>query len=211
MDRDQVWDHTVAARESLAATLATLSEDDWNHPSLCDGWRVRDVAAHVIGGPQLGWGETLRLMPGAWRGYNGLILRDGQRRGEAPVAEILAQFERYADVRRAPVLVTYVEPLVDALVHSQDILRPLGIVQPMWPEAAAVAATRGRLLARLSGSRATDAVRGRRFVATDTDWSIGSGRVVEGPAGELLMMITGREPDWAQLSGDGVPVRTLEE
>jgi uncharacterized protein (TIGR03083 family) len=211
MDRDRVWDHTVAARESLAATLATLSEDQWNHPSLCEGWRVRDVAAHIIAGPQLGWAATLRLVPGLWRGYNGMTLRDGRRRGDAPIAEILAQYDRFADVRRAPAVVTYVEPLTDALVHSQDILRPLGIAHPMPPEAAAVAATRARVVARLIMPRAARAARGRRFVATDTDWSVGKGRVVEGPAGELLMLITGRDPDWAQLSGPGVPIRTLGE
>jgi hypothetical protein len=59
--------------------------------------------------------------------------------------------------------------------------------------------------------RAARAARGLRFAASDADWSVGDGRVVEGPTGELLMLITGRDPEWAQLSGDGVPVRTLEE
>ncbi|MGH3347542.1 MAG: maleylpyruvate isomerase family mycothiol-dependent enzyme, partial [Nocardioides sp.] len=151
MDRDRVWDHTVAARVSLAATLADLSEDEWNHPSLCEGWRVRDVAAHLIMGPQLGWRRSLSLTRHAWRGYNGLIAHSGRVAGSAPVADILADYERYADLRQAPVMVTYVEPLVDALVHSQDIVRPLGRTAPLPGDAAALAAARGWTLALLMG------------------------------------------------------------
>lgn len=206
MDHDRVWDHTVAARVSLAATLADLSEDEWNHPSLCEGWRVRDVAAHVILGPQLGWRRSLSMSRHAWRGYNGLIAHTGRIAGSAPVAAILADYERYAEVRRAPVMVTYLEPLIDALVHSQDIVRPLGRTAPMPAEAAAAAAARAWKIALLMGSEAR-AVRRLQLVATDSDWSAGRGPRVEGPAGELLMLVTGREPDWAQLTGDGVAVR----
>lgn len=206
MDRNQVWDHTVATRVSLSATLATLSDDEWNHPSLCDGWRVRDVAAHLIMGPQLGWRRTARLLPHLWRGYNGLVAHAGRLAGSAPVADILADYERYAEVRRAPVTVTYVEPLIDALVHAQDIVRPLGRTAPMPAEAAAVAAARARTLAPLIGRQAR-AARRLRLVATDSDWSAGRGPVVEGPTGELLMLASGREPDWGQLSGDGVGAR----
>jgi uncharacterized protein (TIGR03083 family) len=209
MERDRIWDHTVAARRTLAATLATLTPEEWDHLSLCDGWRVRDVAAHVILGPQLTWGRTVRLLPQFWRGYNGTIAHLGRVWGSRPVAEILAQYEQYADLRRGPALVGDVEPLIDALVHTQDIVRPLGRSVAMPPEAAAVAARRAWTLAPLMGrkSRATHRL---HLVATDSDWSAGSGPTVEGPTGELLMLATGREPVWSLLSGDGVPAHSVE-
>ena len=205
MRRERVWDVVVHERLALLAQLRDLSPEEWDHPSLCAGWRVRDVAAHVISAPQLTWGPTLRAMRGVWRGYNRMILLDGQRRGAAPVADILEQYERWAEVRRGPATVTHVEPLVDVLVHSQDILRPLGRSHQPPRDAAAVAADRCRLLAPLSGSTAL--VRGTRMRATDVDWERGRrGPWIEGPMVELLMACAGRTPDVDLLSGDGVAV-----
>ena len=126
MERDEVWQHTIDQRLALRDVLRDLSPEEWDQPSLCAGWRVRDVAGHVIAGPQLGLVDTVKVMGGMWRGYNGMILRDGQRRGRAPVADILAQYDEWAEVRKGPLTVTHVEPLIDAIVHTQDIVRPLG-------------------------------------------------------------------------------------
>jgi uncharacterized protein (TIGR03083 family) len=52
MDREQSWNVIECERLRLAALLETLSQDEWNRPSLCAGWRVRDVAAHVALTPQ---------------------------------------------------------------------------------------------------------------------------------------------------------------
>ncbi|QBR92998.1 maleylpyruvate isomerase family mycothiol-dependent enzyme [Nocardioides euryhalodurans] len=206
MDKEAVWDVVVSERHALLEHLRVLTPEEWDHPSLCAGWRVRDVAAHVISAPQLRWRATGRVMTQMWRGYNGAILRDGLQRGAAPTAEILAQYDRWAGVRRGPLTVTHVEPLVDVLVHSQDILRPLGRVHVPPPEAAVVAADRSRLLAPLVGSTRT--VRRVRMRATDTEWERGRGPVVEGPALELLMLCAGREAEATLLAGEGVEVIT---
>ncbi len=210
MEREQVWDHTIAARLSLAATLATLTPEEWDHPSLCDGWRVRDVAAHVIMGPQLTWRRSAGLLPHVWRGYNGMNAHLGRIWGSRPVAAILAQYEQYAGLRRGPAMVTYIEPLIDALVHTQDIVRPLGRTASMPADAASVAAARAWTLAPLLGRR-TRAAHRLHLVATDSAWSAGRGPTVEGPTGELLMLVTGREPDWTQLTGAGLPARAVGE
>lgn len=199
MDRETIWDHTVAQRQALADILRGLTDEQWEHPSLCEGWRVRDVAAHVISSPQLDWGASLRVLPGLWRGYNGMIFHDVLRRGQASPEDILAQFDRFAAVRRGPAVVTHVEPLLDILVHTQDIVRPLGIDHHMPPEAAAVAADRARLL-RMAGGR----IRSLGMTATDTDWARGDDALVEGTMEELLMLCTGRAPRWERLMGEGV-------
>lgn len=195
MDEDTLWDTVVAERAALAQHLATLTEQEWDTPSLCAGWTVKDVAAHVISAPQLTWRATLELVPDILRhGYNGAILRDGQRRGRCSAEQLLADFDRWGPVRRGPATVTRVEPLIDILVHTQDILRPLGRTHPMPVAAAALAADRCRLLAPLLGSRA--ALRGVRLSATDTDWTRGRGETrIEAPMAELLMLCAGRVPD----------------
>jgi uncharacterized protein (TIGR03083 family) len=190
MDKDTVWRHIHEQRRSLAGHLATLDADQWEQSSLCAGWTVRDVAAHVISTPQIGLAETLRLAPSLLRGYNRAIYRDVKRRGLATPEAILADYARFDGSRHRPPSTTHIEPLIDVLVHSQDILRPLGITHRMPPEAAAVAAGRARLMAPLFGTARR--LRGLRLVATDTDWARGRGVVVRAPMEELLMLVTGR-------------------
>ena len=102
-----------------------------------------------------------------------------------------------------------IEPLIDSLVHHQDIVRPLGLVHEMAPQAAAVAADRCRLLSGLMGSRAL--VRRVRLVATDLDWARGRGPTVRGPMQELLMLCAGRTTAAVGLTGDGCRLLGTEE
>lgn len=190
MRRDEVWRHTTAQRVAMREVLHDLAPEEWEQPSLCAGWRVRDTAAHLISSPQMGWANTVRALGGSWRGYNAMILRDGLRRGRAPVAEILAQYDEWAEVPRGPVCVTHVEPLLDAIVHTQDVVRPLGRTVAVPPEAAVVAADRACLMPFFFGTRRLLAE--VRMVATDIDWARGSGREVRAPVLDLLMMAAGR-------------------
>lgn len=165
---------------------------------------VKDVAAHVISAPQLTWRETAKVLPQMLRhGYDGAIARDGRRRSAVPTGQLLADYERWAPVRRGPATVTDVEPLIDVLVHTQDILRPLGRHHAMPVEPAVVAAQRSRLLAPMMGA---GRVRRLRLVATDADWSAGpaAGPRLEGPVEELLMVLSGRPAREGALTGPGL-------
>ena len=103
---------------------------------------------------------------------------------------ILEQYDRYAGSRHHVPVTTHVEPLLDALVHTQDILRPLGIDRDMPVEAAAFAANRAYRGAFFFGMAGR--LRPLRLVASDTDWTRGKGdRLVEGPMQELLLFVTG--------------------
>jgi len=193
MDRATLWDHTVAERIALREQLRDLTADEWATPSLCDGWTVRDVAAHIVSGPQLGWGATLAMSKDLWRGFNGMIDADVKRRGQAPIEEILADWDQWAEVRKGPAVVTNVEPLIDTMVHTQDLLRPLGRVHAMPLDAATAALDRACLVAPIFGTWGL--VRRHRLVATDADWTHGTGPEISGPASELLMLVAGRPAD----------------
>jgi uncharacterized protein (TIGR03083 family) len=203
MDKATIWQHIHEERRSLAATLAGLDAEQWEQPSLCEGWTVKDVAAHVIAHPQIGWAQMPAMVArNLGHGYNAMIFREVKRLGERSTREsILADFRTYDSSTRKVPTTTPVEPLIDALVHHQDILRPLGLRHEMAPEAAAVAADRSRTLAFLSGSRAV--VKGTRMVATDIDWSRGRGPTLTGPVQELLMVCMGRGRVAEGLSGEG--------
>ena len=192
MDKDTVWRHIHEERRALAGHLATLDAEQWEHDSLCAGWTVRDVAAHLISTPQTGWREVLRMSPLFLKGYNRAIFEVTKQLGKASPESILEQYDRFDGSRHHVPVTTHVEPLIDALVHTQDVLRPLGIDHAMPVEAAAFAADRAYRGAFFFGTAGR--LRPLRLVATDTDWVRGKGdRVVEAPMQELLMFVTGRE------------------
>jgi uncharacterized protein (TIGR03083 family) len=108
--------------------------------------------------------------------------------------------------RHAPGI-THLEPLIDVLVHGQDVAVPLGRSRPMPVAAAAAAATRVWTM-RWPFTAAFDARRrlaGLRLEATDVEWAAGNGDRVEGPIEALLLLLTGRTAAAQdRLSGPGV-------
>ncbi|WP_109505925.1 maleylpyruvate isomerase family mycothiol-dependent enzyme [Nocardioides speluncae] len=204
MERENVWRHIHAERAALADTLGSLTAEQWEHESLCAGWTVKDVAAHVISTAKIKPADMVGIMGrNLGRGYNKMIFREVKRLShQQSVEQILADYTTYATSTRKVPTVTVIEPLIDAIVHHQDIVRPLGIIREPDPAAAAVAADRCRTLSLLFGSRRV--VKGVRMVATDVDWTRGRGPTVEGPMRELLMLCAGRAGDPALLSGDGL-------
>ena len=204
MDRDFVWAHIHTERAALAETLASLTAEQWDHETLCIGWTVKDVAAHVIANPQLDFATVMGMFGrNLGRGYNTMVFRETKRLAERQTVEqILADFATYAHSRQRVATTTDIEPMLDVLVHHQDIVRPLGLVHHMPPDAAAVAADRGRLLSFLFGTR--HLVKKVRMVATDVDWARGEGPTIEGPMQELLMLCAGRGRVATDLSGDGL-------
>lgn len=190
MEVDEVWRHTHEQRRALAALLRDLSEDEWAVPSLCEGWTVRDVAAHVMRSVTI----TPFEMAGAlvrFRGrYNALVAEDARQAARRPVAELLAEFERHDGSRRHPFGTSVVDPLLDVLVHTQDIAVPLGRTHPMPVDPAVVAAHRAHRI----GFLFKDSTVGRELEirATDADFAVGTGPLVEGPTHAVLLLLTGR-------------------
>jgi uncharacterized protein (TIGR03083 family) len=187
-------------RADFAAFLATLSPEQWDAPTLCEGWRVRDVVAHVISYEQL----SMRGLAG--RFVKGRFLPDRVN------AVGVAEYQRRRPEELLALLKDHIEPqgltaafggmiaLVDGLIHHQDIRRPLGMPRDIPPERL-LPALRGALTAPVI--RGFSRVRGVRLVATDVGWSTGSGPEVRGPAEALLMTIAGRRGVVQELSGPG--------
>lgn len=201
MDVDEVWRHTHEQRRVLATLLRDLADEEWAVPSLCVGWTVRDVAAHVMRSATVTPVEMAVALVRFRGRYNTLVAEDARRAARRPVAELVAEFERHDGSRRHPFGTSVVDPLLDVLVHSQDIAIPLGRPHPMPIEPALVAARRAHRL----GFLFTDAARRRQVAirATDADFAVGSGPLVEGPIRAVLLLLTGRTA--AALPGLGGP------
>ena len=186
-----------AERTSLAEFLHTLTEDDWLAPSLCAGWRVRDVVAHAaVDAVSLGayLGTALRN-PSINKLNDALVERTGHLSNE----ELLHHFESAvrpgAFGKMAPAALH-----TDAMVHHQDIRRPLGRPRAI-PE--------DRLVFALDhpdfGAHPKRYTKGLRFMANDVDWAKGNGPHVCGTGEALVLAMAGRPVVLGELEGDGVP------
>lgn len=211
MNDDELWAAIDAQRLRTTDLLATLTPADWRRRSLCEGWTVRDVAAHLTL-QQLtirdGLGLALRH-PGS---MNHMILEFARDRSRLPTERIIAEIRGMVGSRRHNVGVTPFETLIDIVVHGQDMAVPLGRSLPVPPEVAATAATRvwdgqfsrrGRRMAKVFRPLPYD---GLRLIATDTDWSVGEGPETRGPVLALLLLLTGRPVVLPQLQGPGAVI-----
>lgn len=205
MDRDQSWQAIEQERRRIADLLDTIADHEWDTPSLCAGWRVRDVAAHVALAPQPpGLREMVTLAVRARGSFHRLnhdvaVAHADARSG----AELVAELRAHAASRRLPVMTGYRNILFDTLVHAQDIAIPLGRAHPMPPAAARAGATRVWTMGWPFWARRRLA--GFRLLATDVEWVVGAGeREVRGPIEALLLLLTGRAVALDRLTGSGV-------
>ncbi|WP_345410565.1 maleylpyruvate isomerase family mycothiol-dependent enzyme [Actinomycetospora chlora] len=189
---DPIARETAAERLRLADLYAALSPDQWAAPSLCAGWRVREVVAHV----------TLPYRHSAFRVLRGIAAARGDfhrfsdriaRTDTARLsdAELLAALRDNVAHPWRPPGGGQAGALSHDVIHGLDVTDPLGLPRPP--------ADRVRHVLDAAGPRAlahfgTD-LAGVCLVATDTDVSLGAGpQVVELPAVDLLLRITGRAP-----------------
>lgn len=203
MNRDQIWQAIDAQRTAVADLLETLTDEEWRRPSLCDGWTVRDIAAHLTL-QEMGPSAALGMLR-HWRGsMDRTIQHAAVRRATAfTTGQIVAGIRRTVGSRRHNVGVTHLETLADILVHGQDIAVPLGRQLDMPVDAAAVAATRVLTMKFPPPLPSARKVAGFRLVATDTSWTAGDGPEVRAPMAALLLLACGRLTALPQLSGDG--------
>ncbi|CAN7544544.1 maleylpyruvate isomerase family mycothiol-dependent enzyme [Terrabacter sp. LjRoot27] len=208
-DLDTIWAAIDDQRLRTVAMLEGLTAEQWEHPSLCEGWTVRHVAAHLTLQRQHG-PDIVRLLvehPRLLRnvGLNRMIHDSAVLRAELPTDEIIARIRSGVGSRRHNSFVTPRETLTDSLVHAQDMAIPLGIDLEMRTRGALIALERTWAIRRtwLGTVNRQLPIDGYRLVATDADWTVGSGPQVTGPVAALLLLVTGRPVALARLEGDG--------
>jgi uncharacterized protein (TIGR03083 family) len=201
MDRDEIWQVIDDQRLSLADLFDDLSADEWRTPSLCHDWRVRDVAAHLTLA-QMGAFPAMVALSRARGNLDRMIRDTAVRQARLPAGEYADLLRAMTGSRKKAPGITDLEPLIDVLVHGQDIALPLDRVRPMPASAAAAAATRAWSMGR--PFHAERKLTGLRLAATDHPWQAGQGPVVEGPIAAILLLITGRPAALSRLSGPGM-------
>jgi uncharacterized protein (TIGR03083 family) len=201
-----MWDEVA----DIGTFLKELGEDDFDTPSLCEGWRVRDVLGHM------GLGHTTP-MPRMVR----LVAKHGFNVPKASREESITLFEGKSgdDIRRfwSEVMVAQhprkgISKLIpthsgffDHLVHNQDMRRPTGRRRDIPSDRMVRALELGRTESGMGFSPKKN-VEGLRLVASDLGWSAGDGPKVEGAAEAIVMATAGRQVALGELEGDGVAV-----
>jgi uncharacterized protein (TIGR03083 family) len=203
MDEDAYWDAVRDMRLGIAELLESLLPAEWEAPSLCRGWRVRDVVGHVASVPTVtGW-DMVSAAPRSRFNPNRINTSIAVHHGSRPPSDLLAHLREHASDRRTAKVLDTRNSLFDIIVHSQDIAIPLGREFEVSTE-----------LTRAGLQRVWDMgwpFRARRrfaalsLKATDTDWAVGGGPEVVGPGLPLLLLLTGRTAAAVPLlNGSGV-------
>jgi uncharacterized protein (TIGR03083 family) len=199
---DTIRDMIAAQRAELAEVLAGLPGPGWDEPTLCAGWRVREVVAHITMPFRYGRGRfALELAKSRGR-FNEMADRLARRD-----AAVLSSAELAEAVRSnighpwQPPGGGYTGALAHDLIHGLDITVPLGLAVRPVPEE--------RLRPVLPASPDDRSVKffgtdldGIELRAADMDWTFGTGSPLEGAASDLLLVLCGRTLPAGRLSGE---------
>jgi uncharacterized protein (TIGR03083 family) len=198
-----IWPTVHAERAALAADLERLSEAQWATPSLCSGWSVRDVLAHMTATARITPpGFFLKMLTSGFS-FQKLQARDIAVERGASATDTLARFRTQVNSSSHP-------PgpkdtwLGEVLVHGEDIRRPLGIRHAYPLDACVQTANFYKGSNLIIGAKSR--IEGLRLRATDTEWAHGAGPEVSGPIHSLVMAMTGRKAAVADLTGEGVSI-----
>ncbi|GAA2477814.1 maleylpyruvate isomerase family mycothiol-dependent enzyme [Streptomyces longisporus] len=204
LETDELWRVVDRERAGLADLLAGLGPEEWETPTRCGDWRIRDVAAHLTLGARSDHRWVLRELVRARGNMDRMIHDASVRAGQAPVEEILADLRSLVGSRRTAPFTTPRESLLDVLVHGQDIALALGRMREM-PRAAARDAA-DRVWTMRVPPRPWPLPQAR-LVATDIEWARGAAREeIRGPIAALLLLLTGRPEaarPWFERAGAG--------
>ena len=188
---------TVTARdiaaeyEALADLLERGGSEVWDAPSLCEGWRTREVVAHMTmparsDGPA--FLADLEASGGDFTRFSNMV---AERDGALPVADLLADL-------RSPALHAWQPPgggeqgaLVHCIIHTLDIVEAVPLDRRV--PAARIRPVLEFVVAEGTGTNLFGVdLSDVELQADDLEWSSGSGALVTGSAQALALLACGR-------------------
>jgi len=187
-------------REGFASFLDGLTSQQWNSPTLCELWTVREVAIHTVSYDEL-----------STAGLVGRFLK-GRLNTDRINAIGVADYSDRSPQQITVLIRSYAQPhgltggfggkiaLTDGMIHQQDIRRSIGLPRTIDPERLRTALNFARFAPTIRGAWRA---RGVRLVASDLDWSHGRGPEVRGPGEALLMAMAGRRAALDDVDGPG--------
>jgi uncharacterized protein (TIGR03083 family) len=193
-------------RLTLVDVLTGLGDEEWDTPSLCEGWTVHEVVAHLTMPFRLG---VPSLVAGLVRARgNFALLSDRYARSQSQVApsELVALLRREASNRFTPPGLGPEAPLSEIVIHSYDVAIPTYRALEVSEETSSEVLDFLVTTKAERGFTRKGLVAGLRLESSDSEWSSGVGALVRGPTVSLLLALTGRARGFTPLEGDGVQV-----
>ncbi len=190
MTTDDLMPLIAAERRAFGEVFSGLSEAEWDAPSLCDGWRVREVVAHMTMPFRFSTPRFLGEMVRSRGNFARMADRVARRDAQAPIGTLFDGWRSHVATRWKPPGGGFEGALTHDVVHGLDITIPLGIEHPVSEAALRLVldnATSPRSLEHFG--RDLTAV---RLEADDVDWAFGDGEPLRGAARHLLMVLMDR-------------------
>jgi uncharacterized protein (TIGR03083 family) len=196
----EIRDAIAAERGDLAAMLSKLAEADWDRATLCEGWRVREVVAHMTITFR---SSSLRLLGGMVRARGNFNrMADRTARHDAAVmsaGELVAAMEQNIRHPWKPLGGGYEGALSHDVIHGLDISVALGLGRRIPEERLRI------VMGIVQSPRARKFfgvdLEGIELCADDMEWSFGEGALVSGTAQDLLLVVCGRRLPEGHLAG----------
>lgn len=196
----QLTKEITAERLELADVLAAMPAQSWDSPSLCAGWRVRDLVAHVTMPFRYSTARFVAELVRSGGRFGAMADRCARRDGAASPSELLSALRDNATNPWKPPGGGLEGALTHDVIHGLDAVVPLGIDRCVPEERLRI------VLRAISASKAlshfgTD-LSGIELQADDIDWSFGSGQPLAGTAQDLALVLCGRKLPPGRLRGE---------
>jgi uncharacterized protein (TIGR03083 family) len=204
LDQGDVYEVTTANRLMIADVLEGLSEEQWSAETLCPGWNVHTMAAHLLQPMLVGFGRFLVTALRYGGDTDRTVDHVTRRLAQRSRVEILTTLREHAGDAVSPPRVGPMGPFAETCIHLRDIARPLDLRVDVptahWEFLLRYLVAPGAAVALVPAGR----LDGLHLQATGaTRQSIATG-VVSGPPEALVMAAAGRRDALAQLAGPGV-------
>ena len=180
----------VAEFLALAELLDRLADDGWDTPSLCAGWRVREVAAHLSMPVRYSPEEFYAELRDCGGDFNRLSDRVAFRDAALPTDVLVGNLRDEMMHRWVPPGGGPMGALNHVVIHGLDVTVPLDL--PRQPPEETIRAVLDDLTEGGTHAHFGVALAGLSLRATDMEWSFGSGRPITGPAADLALLLCGR-------------------
>ncbi|MEU8221022.1 maleylpyruvate isomerase family mycothiol-dependent enzyme [Kribbella sp. NPDC048915] len=190
----------AAERAELTDVLAGLADDDWDKATLCAGWRVREVVAHITTPYRISTPKVVLGMLRAGGSFNRYADRQARRDAvELTPAQLVDCLRQNISHPWKPPGGGYEGSLSHDVIHGLDITVALGIDRRVpLDRLRIVLDAAGPRQPKYFGVDLTDV----QLQATDLDWTYGAGTPVTGTAQDLLLVLSGRHLPPDHLSGE---------
>jgi uncharacterized protein (TIGR03083 family) len=188
---------------SLAGLLAVISEAQWDTPSMCQGWRVREVVAHMTMPARYSQEEFMTELSRCEFDFTRLSNEVASRDASRPTDELVASLRSDIMQRWTPPGGGYHGALNHVVIHGLDVTVPLGA--PRCSPDQTIRVVLDNLTTGGGHAHFGTVINGRRLQASDLDWSHGSGQVLRGAAADLALALCGRAVPTARLEGEPLP------